>query len=681
MRSIIEFLQQNKDIRIALYGLGTETERFLAKCRVSINIVGLLDGFREDGELYGYPILSMEHAIKEGVKLIIVIARPGSCKAITKRIGVTCKENDIALYDVRGKDLLEQTAIRYDFSMIKGETKTELLAKIKEADVVSFDMFDTLIMRKVYSYTDLFELMDYELKSQGIIIPDFARRRLSAEKELSKNGAPTLEKIYGEVLREVGGNFLSEKEMAEMEWSIDFSIMIPRPELIDIFRETVNSGKEVIITTDSYYSRNQLEQIFSQFGLVGYKSIYISCEYDTSKTQGLYIEIVQRYGDKKILHIGDDEVADIEKASEREMDTFRIFSGADLFDALGGLGTEEYNITLSDHVKCGLFISHIFRNPFQFESETNRLSIPDAGDIGYLFCGSMITDFILWLKERVKQENFGQVLFCARDGYLLGRLYRKSDAQTKSIYFLASRAAAIRAGMENDEDIAYVDSMKYFGTPEDALKTRFGIELKESDEALRRDSILDKAEKQRNNYRKYIEKLDIKGGSLAMFDFVAKGTTQMYLERVFERKIKGFYFLQLEPEYMADKKLDIKPFYTDEEKNRSVLFDNYYILETMLTSPYPQMEEFDEDGNPRFAKETRREKDIRCLERAQQGIMNYFEDYISLLPEVGRTENKKLNEVFLSLVNRVEITDEDFLSLTVEDPFFGRMTDIKAMIG
>ncbi len=41
-----------------------------------------------------------------------------------------------------------------------------------------------------------------------------------------------------------------------------------------------------------------------------------------------------------------------------------------------------------------------------------------------------------------------------------------------------------------------------------------------------------------------------------MFDFVAKGTTQMYLQRLFPQHMKGFYFLQLEPEFMAEKGLD-----------------------------------------------------------------------------------------------------------------------------
>ena len=46
--------------KIALYGLGTETERFINMHSKEVNIVGLLDGYKESGEQFGYPILSLQ---------------------------------------------------------------------------------------------------------------------------------------------------------------------------------------------------------------------------------------------------------------------------------------------------------------------------------------------------------------------------------------------------------------------------------------------------------------------------------------------------------------------------------------------------------------------------------------------------------------------------------------------
>ena len=101
----------------------------------------------------------------------------------------------------------------------------------------------------------------------------------------------------------------------------------------------------------------------------------------------------------------------------------------------------------------------------------------------------------------------------------------------------------------------------------------------------------------------------------------------------------------------------------------------------MLTSPYPQMLEMGENGNPVFAEETRSEADIEVFKRTQEGIEEYFTDYICIVPEKARTVNKKLDEKLLELVNKVQILDEEFLGIKVEDPFFGRMTDIRDVIG
>lgn len=678
---INELIEKNKGNNVAIYGLGTETERFLNENSSRLTVVGLLDGFRSEGEIYGYPIIPISQIPSMNVTLIIVVARPGSCKAITKRIGDFCRENEIALYDVRGRNLLEEVTVAFDFKCVNGASRQELIEKAVKADVISFDLFDTLVMRKVKTYTDVFDILEYRLREKGIYIPSFAIQRLASEKELSKDNPPRLKQIYEHLLKTVGGSLISSSELAELEWNIDFSLLVAREAVKELFDSFVSMGKKVVITTDSYYSKKQITNILNKCGITGYDGLFVSCEYGTAKTQKLFSVLLDKYYGKTILHIGDDEYADIENAKRQGLDTFRLYSAEDLFDVLGGLGVEDEIVSISDSVKIGLLLSRIFNNPFWFEGEERRLSVNDASDIGYIFCGPMITDFTVWMKRCTDRQGYNQILFGARDGFLVGRLFRLLDDSKDAYYFLSSRMAAIRTGMDSQEDIEYVWSMKYSGSSEDALKTRFGIAVDDIHTIDCSSMILDKAKQQRENYQKYIKKLGIHSGNLAFFDFVAKGTTQMYIQKLFEQHMKGFYFLQLEPEFMADKGLDIEPFYSEEEKNKSAIFENYYLLETMLTSPYPQLEEIDNDGNPVFVKETRSEQDLKVFDKAMNGIMDYFEDYLKILPESGRKENKKLDEILLALINRVKILDEGFLSLKVEDPFFGRMTDIKDVIG
>lgn len=246
MWKVKEIFQNYRNEKIVLYGLGTETEKILGELGGDFAIEGLLDSFRESGELYGKPILSLQQVVRMQVKLIVVAARPGSCKAIAKRIRGICVEHDMALLDIRGNDLLASNQVLYDFVHVNGGTKEELFKKADFADIVSFDLFDTLVTRKALSYTDIFEIMAYRLQEQGYRIPDFYARRLHAEKELAKAGAPTLEMIYEFLLDDLDDQAdISAMELAELEWKIDYSVIVPRNAVVEIFDRIVQSGKSL----------------------------------------------------------------------------------------------------------------------------------------------------------------------------------------------------------------------------------------------------------------------------------------------------------------------------------------------------------------------------------------------------------------------------------------------------
>lgn len=666
--------------KVALYGLGTETERYISTHGEAMSIVGLLDGFRTSGELYGYPIFSLEEAIAQGIAQIIVVARPGSCKVIAKRIGEQCRESGIALFDVRGNDLLLERKVSYDLNHVQRETKALLLDKIARAEVVSFDLFDTLIMRKFMEYTDVFAAVDVKLQEQGIIIKDFAKVRLAAEKELSRMGAPTLEEIYEEILKQSQGCPFSAEQLAELEWQTDTMSFVAREEMCVLFRQAVAAGKQVVVTTDSYYCEKRIKEILNRFGLSGAQKVFISCECGSSKTLELFEKVRQFAGTRKVLHVGDDEMADVESALRAGFETSRIYSAKALFEELGTFGADGEIISLSDKIKVGLWIARLFANPFCFEDEGNQVSVKGAFDIGYLFCASVILDFVFWMRRRLREEGISQILFCARDGYLVEQIYKKIEKKAKSVYFLTSRKAAVRAGVDGEEDLAYVDSMNYFGTMAESTKARFGIELETTDREWRKRKIVENSSVQKANYRAYVQTLKLDDGLTAVFDFVAKGTVQMYLRKLLKQPLKGFYFLQLEPEFMMEKHLDIESFYKECEKDASAIFDYYYILETILTSPDPSVEEFDTHGVPKYEKETRSEQAIRCVMEIQRGICTYAEEYLSLIPREMWRENKKLGELLLGLLGRLDIREEEFHLLWVEDPFFGRATKVSELL-
>ncbi len=715
-----KFSEYKEDV-IALYGLGTETEKVLELMDGEYHIAGLLDSFRKEGMLYGKTIISLERCPKLQVKLIIVVARPGSCRAITKRIASFCMENQIALMDVRGNDLLRSDEIKFKFNNRCGITKEELLRMAENYEVISVDLFDTLVMRRTLFPTDIFELVDQKLKEKGIVLEGFCEKRLQGEKELSKDRPPALEEIYRFVLDRcvwkkdqtsgledgmipaadrsassegrVDRKTVAARELAELEWALDYELIVPRIDMREIICKLNKLGKCIYITTDTYYNKEQLIKILEKCKITGYVDILPSNEYGTDKSHGLFKELEKRIQTKSCLHIGDDPVVDIEEAERHGFSACRIFSATDLLEALGYLGLWEHTDGPADRIKIGMFAARMFNSPFWFGAEDRELSVEDAYDIGYLFMAPLITDFVIWFSGTVKEHNLENIWFGARDGYLLKQLYdileinteHKDVKERQSIYFLTSRTAAIRAGMENEEDILYVASMKYGGSLSGQLQERFGITV--SDEEAEGKKLLDfrplimtHALREKKNYQTYINRLPIRRGDIAFFDFVAKGTTQMYISKLVAQHLKGIYFLQMEKESMADKGLDIIAFYTDEEKESSAIYADYYIMEPVLSCTEPSVVGFDEKGEPVFADETRTEQDIRCIMEVQEGIADYFKTYVRLCPEPVNGVNKRLDEILLGFMHKIKLTDQHFLNLKVEDPFFNRMTNITDLI-
>ena len=686
---MVREFEQYKGSPIALYGLGTETEKAVAEFEDEFHIIGLLDGFCEEGFLYGKRIVSLDACVMAGVRLIVVVARPGSCRAIAKRIGDFCLEHEIALIDIRGKNLCRQNRIVYDFGDINGIAREQLARRADENDVISFDLFDTLVVRQALFSADVIELTEYRLREKGIQIENFTEKRLKYEKALSKHTAPTLEEIYEHVLsRESAG--MTAKELADLEWSIDYELIVPRQDMVEFLSGLYKKGKQVYIVTDTYYTKSKITKMLEKCGVQGYTGILVSCEYKTGKTQELFGELKMLAGEKKCLHIGDDLYADVECADKAGISSCHIYSSLDLLEMTGYLGLQKSFEQLPVRMKTGIFAARMFNSPFQFETKDKILSVKNAADIGFLFMAPMICDFVIWFRQQIKKSGLKNIFFGARDGYLIKQLYDMLESadlcnplKCSSIYFMTSRMAAIRAGIEDENDIRYVAGMKFSGTLRQQLWERFGIDVSESDTEGKTildysQQIKDKATIKKKCYQRYISRLPVAEGDIAFFDFVAKGTTQMYISRMIQNHIKGFYFLQLEKKYMQSKNLDIQAFYEAEESD--AIYDDYYILETVLTSPESSVLEFDDNGNACFADETRCALDMNCFQRIQDGVKEYFRTFLTICPDLESSIDRETEEKILKLIHKIAILDRDFLNLRVEDKFFNRMTDMKDLI-
>ncbi len=166
---------------------------------------------------------------------------------------------------------------------------------------ISFDLFDTLVLRPFLKPTDLFILLGQKQSRS-----DFCGLRTTAESKarLSVGTEVTLDEIY---------SFLPQDLISfkDLECQLEIDLCFANPWMKERY-ESLIEGKIVIITTDMYLPRNVIESILKRND-IRYDKLYISSEHRKTKHNGsLFRHILDDLNirPEEMMHIGDNKRAD-----------------------------------------------------------------------------------------------------------------------------------------------------------------------------------------------------------------------------------------------------------------------------------------------------------------------------------------------------------------------------------
>ena len=186
--------------------------------------------------------------------------------------------------------------------------KERIEAEILESDLVTFDVFDTLLVRKVLFPRDVFALTERRAKESGLEAEHFAARRAEAESE-SQGG--TIDRIYAWLRKEYGWDEAQADKVKTMELTIEREVTAPRREVVDLLDFAVKHGKKVVFVSDMYLPEARMSALLAEKGIDGYERILVSCDEGCDKAHGLFARLKAQYPEAKhILHIGDHPHAD-----------------------------------------------------------------------------------------------------------------------------------------------------------------------------------------------------------------------------------------------------------------------------------------------------------------------------------------------------------------------------------
>ncbi len=228
-----------------------------------------------------------------------------------------------------------QTDLFADYAQKKVYDTEEALSELMKYDVISFDVFDTLIFRKVRKPTDIFLRMEKELH-----IPGFAEKRIYAEQCArsdcyirKKTREISIEDIYRQMFCRqkanrqffhgqagVPGRMIRKMIKQEMEKELQYCYA--NPVMKKMIRSLAENHKMIIAVSDMYLHREQIRQILRKNGYEQIEKIYVSADYGVGKSDGrLFPFIINEWDPGRLIHIGDHFFSDIYRQKHLKMKT------------------------------------------------------------------------------------------------------------------------------------------------------------------------------------------------------------------------------------------------------------------------------------------------------------------------------------------------------------------------
>ena len=312
--------------------------------------------------------------------------------------------------------------------------------------VVSFDVFDTLLVRPALHPKDILRIAAGRVKEvHGL---DFIALRWDAEERLGKPDA-TIHDIYGWIQLQYGLAPETAAALMAEELRCEETLLSPRPDVKALHDEAVRLGKRVIAVSDMYLPGDFLGAVLQKKGCP-VDAVYVSCDHGARKSDGaLYDAVIAAEGvhPSEILHLGDNYQSDYVEAVGKKMTAVwypSVFAGCfpdrRLYEALFGEAVRRDPLW---SIYLGFTLNKLYGAPDK--APPNIADLRDLRHFALLALAPLTTAFCLFLAtDKSIRDSYRTIHFASRDGWLPHKIYssiRERLGGAPGVYFAAGRRA------------------------------------------------------------------------------------------------------------------------------------------------------------------------------------------------------------------------------------------------
>lgn len=609
----------------------------------------------------------------------------------------------------------------------------ELSAQIQRYSIISFDIFDTLLMRPFRHPTDLYDFIEPQVRLlTKIPYLNFKKERKNAEKIAFENaikagvGEITIEEIYKVLGGALNISAQVQENIMQLEMQTEYDLLYPRKSGYRAYLEAKQAGKKIIFISDMYLGKSFLAKILHKNGYEEYDNLYVSSEHRVKKHSGeLFDYVINDLGiePQTILHIGDNVEADVKKAKSRNIKPFHLKKAYEDFTTCSDYqmlwSRDENKHSLDWKILLSIAGNNLHDNPYlPFRKGTIFGGSPLK--LGYYGLGPLLLGYAKWLVESAIKDKVERLYFLSRDGKIMKQAYdiiaKLYHNAPESYYLLCSRRAINLAKVKTYNDIIDLANVDYANNVRlsHLLFNRFGLQIDTiADEILEKhgfdkqskltsndvdklqellldvkDEVLSIADKERCCYLEYLNEMKVfDKGEISIVDIGYAGTMQQSLYQLSSnsKKIGGYYLITFRPaiDRVVNNLLDIKSYLAEfiDRHDTYHPFCRYVPLyETLFSCSDTTFIRMTKDLSgtlvPVFMESTPVENTRKTIvEHIQKGAVNYISEVVTILGEhfkhLDIEPNKTLRALNMFFSNPHPRDAKIFSGVVFEDAYGG----------
>ena len=475
---------------------------------------------------------------------------------------------------------------------ISEDIKSDILRLVEKFPVVSFDIFDTVLFRRVTHPTAVFDLLEKTYK-----IENFKNRRIKMEKE-ARSINFDINKTYEINIHQIYSMEKTLLYLKKDELNAENIILTANIFLKEVIDECMTLGKKVVLVSDTYFDKKFIVKILKK-NRINYDNLFVSSELNKSKAEGsLFPYVLQtlNVSPKNVLHIGDNYRSDILLPKSIGIETFHLRN-------IHESAKSEANEDFLDQASVSTKMISGMRNVKKVNGHSSYWN-----EFGYSKIGPIVVGWCNWIKNQIQENQTATVFFLSRDGFIPYMYFKQYPiARVNSQYLQVSRVLLLKMTYLVDKSRFFQELSRFNSLKVWELLETYGLEefLKPEDHftaeeltsrcsnsvllriknlyLLNDRKISNKYKSETRVYEEYLKKSLKQPGAKFIVDIGWKGTNQELIQIVLKTQFQGLYLGLWNNADLRDK----KSWAFNKENNVSlsqIVLNGIEILETGISS-------------------------------------------------------------------------------------------------